>query len=158
MAFDPKEALDPTDWALLEALQQDARVSFAQLGRQLGLSSPAIAERVRRLEDRGVITGYHAAVNGAQLGKNLQVFVQAHVGPKDYAKFKALVGNLEDVLECYHLTGGESFLLRAGVESVEGLEDLIRRLSAFGETKTSLVLSTTVGRRVFSAPKDALVT
>ena len=157
MAFDPKESLDSTDWALLEALQQDARVSFAQMGRQLALSPPAIAERVRRLEDRGLITGYHAAVDPAQLGKHLQVFVQAHVGPKDYAKFKTLVSTLEDVLECYHMTGGEAFLLRAGVASVEDLEELIRKLSGFGETKTSLVLSTTVGRRVFLAPKDALI-
>lgn len=112
---------------------------------------------MRRLEDRGLITGYHAVVNPTQLGKHLQVFVQAHVGPQDYVRFKALVGTLEAVLECYHMTGGESFLLRAGVASVEGLEELIRMLSAFGETKTSLVLSTTVARRVFSVPKDVLI-
>jgi len=140
--------MDSTDWTILEALQEDARIGYAELGRRVGLSAPTVTERVRRLEDEGVITGYHAAVNPAALGMELPVFIRMNVGNKEYAKFREIVKNMPRILECHHLTGESAFLLRAQVESVGALETLIGRLSVYGQTSTSLVLSTVLPRRV----------
>lgn len=132
---------DSTDWRLLDLLQSDARQTFAELGRKVRLSPPAVAERIRRLEDRGVITGYRAQLDPSKLGLSLEVFLRVQVPPKEYGKFQAHVQKQPRILECHHLTGAESFLVRAVLPDVKALEDLIGRLSAFGQTTTSIVLS-----------------
>lgn len=147
MKFDPKAGLDATDWKLLDLLSEDARMSFARLGRKLRLSPPAVAERMKRLEERGVIRAYRAEVNVAALGRSLQVYFRVTVEPKDYPRFKKAVSALDEILECHHVTGEESFVLRAALAGVPALEVLIERLTAFGPTVTSVILSTALGRR-----------
>jgi len=147
MRFDPKAGLDATDWALLNHLSKDARLSFAALGRKLHLSAPAIAERLKRLEERGVIRAYRAEIDLAALGRGLNVYLRAIVQPKDYPRFKKTVEASDEILECPHVTGEESFVLRAAVTGVASLDILIQKLTNFGPTTTSVILSTALDRR-----------
>jgi Lrp/AsnC family transcriptional regulator, leucine-responsive regulatory protein len=147
--FDPKGAVDPTDWKLLHLLERDARLSFAELGRKLKLSPPAVAERMKRLEERGVIRAYRAEIDLTSLGRLLHVYLRVIVQPRDYARFRKKIEVLDAIFECHHVTGTESFVLRAATESVPSLEELIQQLTAFGPTTTSVILSTSLDRRHF---------
>ena len=149
MDFDPKGRLDATDWSLLRLLSGHARMSFAELGRKLRLSPPAVAERVKRLEERGIIHAYRAEIDLAALGRGLHVYLRVTVQPKDYPRFKKAIGAIEEIFECHHVTGEESFVLRAALADVRALEALIQKLTAFGPTTTSVILSTAVDRRNF---------
>lgn len=149
MRFDPKAAVDPTDWKLLHLLERDARMSFAELGRKLRLSPPAVAERMKRLEDRGVIRAYRAEIDLTALGRPLHVYLRVIVQPGDYARFRKKIEGLDAIFECHHVTGTESFVLRAAIESVPALEELIQQLTAYGPTTTSVILSTMLDRRHF---------
>ena len=150
MNFDPKAGVDATDWKLLDLLQRDARLSFAELGRKLKLSAPAVAERMKRLEERGVIRAYRAELNLAALGRALNVYLRVVVPPKEYARFKRALEGMDEIFECHHVTGQESFVLRAAVDQVSALEALIEKLTAYGPTTTSVILSTNLDRRHFS--------
>ena len=147
--FDPKVGLDATDWSLLNLLQEDARLTFAELGRKLKLSAPAIAERMKRLEERGVIRAYRAELDLSALGRALHVYISIVVQPKDYPRFKKGVEQMDEIFECHHVTGEESFVLRAAVDSVNSLEKLTEKLTAYGPTTTSVILSTSLNRRHF---------
>lgn len=141
MAFDLKSQLDRVDWELLEGLQRNARESFAELGRRTNLTAPAVAQRVRRLEDIGVIRGYRALVDLGRLGLGMTVFIRIQSTTPNYPKLEKLVAEAPEILECHHVTGSEAFVVKAAVASVAHLEELIARLSTFGQTATSLVLS-----------------
>jgi Lrp/AsnC family transcriptional regulator, leucine-responsive regulatory protein len=149
MRFDPKAGVDAIDWRLLGLLQNDARMSFAALGRKLRLSPPAVAERMKRLEERGVIRACRAEINLSALGRGLHVYLRVVVQPKDYSRFKQAVEAMEEIFECHHVTGEESFVLRAAVEGVAALEGLIQKLTVYGPTTTSVILSTSLDRRHF---------
>ena len=161
MTFDSKTGIDPTDWRLLKLLREQARLSFAELGRKVRLSPPAVTERIKRLEERGVVRGYRAEIDLSALGRGLHVYLRVVVPPKDYPRFKKAVEANEDVFECHHVTGEESFLLRAALGNVPSLEALIQKLTSFGPTTTSVILSTSLDRRNFlpaqpnSAPQPA---
>jgi len=149
MRFDPKAEIDATDWRLIEMLHENARLTFAELGRAVHLTAPAVTERVKRLEDRGILRGYRADVNLSALGRPLHVYFRIIVQPKDYSRFQKMVQSCEDFFECHHVTGTESFILRAAIADVMALEKLIKRLSAYGPTTTSLVLSSPVNKRSY---------
>ncbi|MCL4793801.1 MAG: Lrp/AsnC family transcriptional regulator [Bryobacteraceae bacterium] len=146
----PNYLLDPKALRILAELQRDARLPFAELGRRVGLSTPAAAERVRRLEESGVIEGYEARINPRALGLEVTAFVRIRVtGAETLArKLSKLAGELSEVLECHRCTGDESFILKVRVASVAHLERLIDRLTPFGMTSTALVLSSPVERRL----------
>ena len=131
--------LDPIAWKLIECLQQNARLSFAELGRKVGLSTPAVAERVHRLEDAGVITGYHASLNMAKLGAPIHVWLRLTIpgGDLQISRTVAAIKETPEVSRCHRITGSESFVLEA----------LIDKFSALGATSTSTVLSSPVERR-----------
>jgi Lrp/AsnC family leucine-responsive transcriptional regulator len=147
--------LDETDWIILKLIQANARMSFAEIGRRTDLSPPAAAERLRRLEDAGVIVGYHARVNPDRLGLAMPVVVEVQVKRAEYPRFQKAVQKLPWILECHHITGRAAFLLKAAVPDVASLELLIGHLSQFGDTATSLILSTVVDRREFAQGADA---
>lgn len=155
MRFDPKAGLDATDWKLLDLLQRNARLGYADLGRKLKLSPPAVAERMKRLEERGVVRAYRAEIDLTSLGRGLHVYLRVVVAPKDYARFKKLVEGLDEVFECHHVTGSESFVLRAAVDTVPSLEALIQKLTVYGPTTTSVILSTSLDQRHFSPSRRA---
>ena len=145
--------LDAIAWKILEGLQQNARQSFAELGRKVGLSTPAVAERVRRLEEAGVITGYHAAVNTAKLGIPIRVLVRLtiHGGDLQVSRAVTAIKDLSEINRCHRITGAESFVIEADVVSIRHMEALIDKLSTLGATSTSTVLSSPVERREFHA-------
>lgn len=141
--------LDTIAWKILELLQHDARMSFAELGRKVGLSTPAAAERVRRLEEAGIITGYHAEVNLARLGVPIHVLMRLTIpgGDLQIGRTVTAIKDLPEITRCHRITGDESFVIEAHLVSVRHLEALIDKLSAFGATATSTVLSSPVERR-----------
>jgi Lrp/AsnC family transcriptional regulator, leucine-responsive regulatory protein len=143
--------LDKIAWKILEALQQNARLSFAELGRKIGLSTPAVAERVHRLEEAGIITGYHAALDMAKLGVPIRVLVRLtiHGGDLQVQRTVAAVKELAEISRCHRITGAESFVIEANVISIRHLEVLIDKLSALGATSTSTVLSSPVEGREY---------
>jgi Lrp/AsnC family leucine-responsive transcriptional regulator len=147
-AIDAK--IDETDWLLLQLVQTDARLSFAELGRRAGMSPPAAAERLRRLQDAGVILGYHARISPERLGLALLVFIEVQVKRSDYSRFQKAVQRIAWILECHHTAGRASFILKAAVPDTQGLELLIGHLSQFGETNTTLAVSTVLDYRNFS--------
>lgn len=151
-ALNSSEPLDSINRKLLRLLQENARRSFSELGRAVGLSSPAVAERVRRLEEAGVITGYHAAVNPAKLGLALLAFIRlGEVGDRG-ERVAALVRELPEVLECHRVTGSDSYILKIMATSIEHLEALIDRFNPYGQVTTSLVLSSAVVRHLVEPP------
>jgi len=149
--------LDAKGWALLRELQLDARLSFAELGRRVGLSTPAVADRVRNLEAAGVIVGYRAEVDPRKVGLPILAIVRLNVVGDVLPKVTALVRALPEVLECHRGTGGDSFTLKVAVATVAHLEALIDRLTPFGTTSTSIVLSSPVERRAIEKPVAAPV-
>ncbi len=144
--------LDAIAWKVLECLQQNARLTFAELGRKVGLSTPAVAERVHRLEEAGVITGYHAEVNVAKLGIPIRILMRLTIpgGDLQISRTVTAIKELHEISRCHRITGDESFVIEADVVSIRHMEALIDRLSALGATSTSTVLSSPVERREYT--------
>ena len=140
--------LDDVSWNILRELQINARIPFAELGRRVGLSSPAVTERVRKLEEAGVINGYHANINVEKIGRNIMAIIRIGNPGEKSLEVVHLVADIPEVLECHRITGKESFVMRVAVESVEKLEAILDRLEPFGQTTTSLILSSPVTGRV----------
>jgi Lrp/AsnC family leucine-responsive transcriptional regulator len=146
-----KARLDSTDWRILEELQRDARLSAAELGRRVHLSPPAVAARVGRLEDAGVIAGYRADLSLPALGLHVLAFVRVRSSGSAHRPFLDAVARREDVLECHHVTGEDCFIVKVAARSLPHLEEVVADLARFGSTTTSIVFSTSVDRRTLSA-------
>ncbi len=138
--------MDKYDHALLALLAQDARCSRSEMARRVGLSQPTVSERIEKLEARGVITGYSAQLDASKLGLPLLAFVKVVVPPPRYPEFVQRMGQLRGVEECHHVIGPYSFLLKLHCESPRHLEVLIEHMSDFGNTETTMVLSTRLER------------
>src|SRR5437016_5269928 len=126
MALEIEKLLDTTGWQLLHALQQNARLSYSELGQRVGLSSPAVAERVRRMEDAGIISGYHAEINPAKVGYPITAIIRMSNSPGERcSRFTSYVEDVPEVLECYRVTGSDALIMKVMASSVEHLEELI---------------------------------
>jgi len=132
---------------LLRALQDNVRASVAQLSRQIGLSQTRTAERLRRLEETGIIRGYSLEIDREVLGLPILGFIRFTCSGGNYRKFLTFVKSIEQLEECHHTTGGDAFLLKVSVASMDELEKLIESLLPFGDPTTSLVLSSPVAKR-----------
>ncbi|AEB11994.1 Lrp/AsnC family transcriptional regulator [Marinithermus hydrothermalis] len=150
MPFDAQKYLDEVGLAILKELQHDARLSYSELGRRVGLSAPAVAERVRRLEDAGIITGYAARVDPAALGYTVNALIELTTTPGQYAKVLEYAEKTLEVRECYFVTGEHSFVARVVARSIPHLQRIIQQLSLFGPTRTSVVLSTPLIKDTFA--------
>jgi Lrp/AsnC family leucine-responsive transcriptional regulator len=139
--------MDNIDRQVLMELQEDARLSYAELGRRVGLTTPAVIERVRKLEDAGIITGYRAEIDVARVGLPITAFVRMSITGVDYSHIIEVAQGSQEVLECHRGTGGDSFIMKVAVSSVEHLQELIDRLTPYGITTTTIVLSSPVKRR-----------
>lgn len=151
----PARLLDATAWRILEELQRDARLSFAELGRRVGLSTPATAERVRNLESAGILAGYRAEIDLARVGLPILAVVRMSAVAETPARITAAVQAMPEILECHRATGADAFIMKVAVASVEHLEALIDRLTPFGATSTAIVLSSPVPWRAVEPPTPA---
>jgi Lrp/AsnC family leucine-responsive transcriptional regulator len=140
--------IDAVGWRLLHLLQENARLPFRQIGEAIGLTAPAVAERVRRLEDVGIVKGYHAEVDLAKAGLPILAFVHLTISGPQKLRFRKGVEGMLEVIECHCVTGNETFILKVAVTSVPHLEHVLMELTNYGEVRTSVVLSTQVSRRV----------
>ena len=141
------DLLDRTNLRLLAVLQSDARVSLAELGRRVGLSSPAVGERVRRLESAVVIRGYHADIDPLRLGYSLGVVIRIRPAPRQLAEIARLARETPEVIECNRVTGEDCYLITAYVRDTAHLETLIDEFAAHGQTTSSILQSSPVPRR-----------
>ncbi len=133
------------DWRLLDELQRDGRLSFNELARRIKLSAPAVAERVRRLEEAGVITGYHAHVDASRTGRTVEAMVRmACYGPRCLLRHPEVIDRSPEILEVHRLTGDACCLLRVAVGSMAQFEALIDRLADHGTPSSTMVLSSPV--------------
>jgi Lrp/AsnC family leucine-responsive transcriptional regulator len=142
--MEAKRPLDAVDRRLVATLQRDARISFADLGRAVGLSPPAVAERVRRLEEQGVVRGYRAEVDRARLGWGLSAFVRLRCANDALDRVVAFAQARPEVVECHRVAGEEAFVLLIAAPSVAELDAVLVQLAAFGSTTSSLILSSPV--------------
>ena len=140
--------IDDIDRKILNELQLDARISYAELGRRVGLTTPAVIERVRKLEDSGIVTGYRAEIDTAKVGLPITAFIRMSISGVDYSHIIEVAEESSEVLECHRGTGGDSFIMKVAVSSVEHLQEVIDRLTPYGITTTTIVLSSPVKRRV----------
>lgn len=131
--------IDSYDTRIIAELQRDARISMSELGRRVHLSQPAVAERVKKLEISGVITGYHAAVNPARLGYGIRAFVR--VGRADYATVVKRVEQSPEVINAFNVTGEDSWILEIAVQDVSHLDEVVTKFCLLTETSTSIILN-----------------
>jgi Lrp/AsnC family leucine-responsive transcriptional regulator len=148
--MDSTALLDPYGRKLLDELQANARLSLAELGRRIGLSPTATAERLKQMEETGILGGYTIDIDREALGLEVMAFIRMSCPGQHYHRFIDYVQTLEEVRECHHLTGGDDFLLKVTTTSMGDLEALIEALLPYGNPVTSLVLSTPVERRRYA--------
>ncbi|MFD3544488.1 Lrp/AsnC family transcriptional regulator [Streptomyces sp. NPDC058655] len=141
---------DATDWRILEVLQRDGRASFTELARAVSMSASAVTERVRRLEEVGVITGYTAVVDPERLGKAILALVRLRYPHGNYKPFHDFLDATPEILEAHHVTGDDCFVLKVAARSMSHLEEVTGRISGLGSVTTSVVYSSPLPRRPLS--------
>ncbi|MFG6687125.1 Lrp/AsnC family transcriptional regulator [Mariniflexile sp. HNIBRBA6329] len=133
--------LDNLNWKILKCLQENARQSNAEIGRQVGISSPAVSERIKRLEDAGIILGYKTVVSPLDMGYQLKAIITLHAFIGKLKPFLEKVKTYDEVLNCYRITGNENIVMEVLLKNQKHLETFIDQLIVYGETKTQIVLS-----------------
>src|SRR5215207_5373051 len=147
MATNLRQTLDDTNLRLLAELQADARLSLAELGRRVDLSSPAVADRLARLEESGVIRGYRADIDPRALGYALGVVIRIRPAPRELRKVSDVARDTPEIVQCDRVTGEDCYVMRAFVRDVEHLEEVIDRFAIYGQTTSSIVQSSPVPSR-----------
>lgn len=146
--------LDPRNLTLLRLLGESPRAGIAQLARSMGMSAPAVRERILRLTEAGVIRGYHLELDPAALGYPVCAFVRVRPAPGRLAKVIELARSLPQVVECHRVTGDDCLVLKVHIPSVNELDEVLDRFLAHGQTTTSIVQSTPVAPRSLPLPQD----
>jgi Lrp/AsnC family transcriptional regulator, leucine-responsive regulatory protein len=147
-SYDPQsQILDEVNLRLLAELRASPRLSMAELARRTGMSAPAVTERVQRLERAGVIAGYRLDIDPASVGLPVTAFARIRPMPGSLPKIAELAASIPQVTECYRITGEDCFLIKLHAPAIEQLEAVLDRFLAYGNTTTSLVVSTPVPRR-----------
>ncbi|WP_236238952.1 Lrp/AsnC family transcriptional regulator [Streptomyces sp. CC228A] len=141
---------DATDWRILAALQEQGRASFTELARSVSMSASAVTERVRRLEEAGVIAGYTAVVEPARLGLPIMAFIRLRYPHANYKPFHDLLDVTPEILEAHHVTGDDCFVLKVATRSMSHLEEVAGKVSSLGSVTTSVVYSSPLPRRAVS--------
>lgn len=139
--------MDQLDRSLLQLLQEDGRMTVSELSKRLALSRPSISERLLRLQERGVITGFGARVSPAAVGRNIQLIIQMSEMKVFPTEFEKRIMNDDEILECHRVTGTVSYILKAAVTGMDALSELVERLMPFGNVNTSVILSSPVMNR-----------
>ncbi|MGY5849825.1 Lrp/AsnC family transcriptional regulator [Salegentibacter sp. F14] len=136
--------LDELSWAILEKLQKNARRSFSEIGREIGLSSPAVAERVKKMEDAGVISGYKTEVSYHKTGHQLKAIITLRAFMGRLKPFLEKVVEFREVINCYRITGNENIIMEVVLYDQVHLTEFIDRLITYGEIKTHIILSNVI--------------
>lgn len=148
--------LDEVDWAILEALQEDARISVAALGRRVNLGPTATTERLARLKESGVVRAYEAVVDPAALGLTLTAFIRLRTAPGTRRAFVTALERMPQVRESHHVTGEDCYLLKVVAKDMAHLERITERIAGYGETTTSVVYSEVIRRGPITAEATTL--
>ena len=141
------QVLDLTDRKIIGELISDGRVSFAELGRRVSLSSPAVAERVQRLERAGVITGYRAEIDPRALGYQLTAIIRIKPAPRQLERIPELAAKIPEISECHRITGEDCFYIKLYLRSIEALPGVLDQFLLYGQTTTSIVNESPIPRR-----------
>lgn len=136
--------MDKLNWAILEELQKNARISFSEVGRKIGLTSPAVAERVRKMEDSGIIDSYKVNLSHQKTGYQLRAIITLRAFTGRLKAFLETVKEFKEVVNCYRITGNENIIMEVILKDQVHLEKLIDKLITYGETRTHIVLSNVV--------------
>lgn len=144
--------MDATNWALLDELQNDARVSYSELGRRVHLSAPAVAERVRRMEEAGIIVGFHAEVDATRIGWAIHALVQMPCHGAKCVLRDERVREWPEVVRIDRVTGDACSVMRVMTPTIQDFEALIERLAVFGRPSSAMVLSSTLGWKPVAIP------
>lgn len=153
----PNRELDAVNRRILEELLRDLRVTMAELGRRIGMSSPAVTERVRRLEEAEVIRGYWLDLNPAALGLPIALYIRVRPNPGQLPRIAELAQQLPEVVECHRVTGEDCFILKAHIPAIGQLDRLLDSFLLYGSTTTSIIQSSPVPLRAPPLPDDAAV-
>ncbi|MDP5229478.1 MAG: Lrp/AsnC family transcriptional regulator [Cellulophaga sp.] len=138
------QKIDTLNWSILESLQKDARASFATIGRKVGLTPPAVAERVKKMEDLGIISGYKTVISHTQTGYQLKAIITLRAFMGKLKPFLEAVKSYEEVINCYRITGNENIIMEVVLKDQFHLERFIDKLIQYGETRTHIILSEVV--------------
>jgi Lrp/AsnC family leucine-responsive transcriptional regulator len=139
--------LDDVNRRVLQELQADGRIGMAELGRRIGMSAPAVAERVQRLERAGVIAGYRAEIDPARVGFPVAAVVRIRPAPGQLQRIPEVAREAPEVVECYRITGEDCYLIKLYLRAIDDLEEVLDRFTPYGLTTTSIIHSAPVPRR-----------
>lgn len=140
--------VDSINWKILELLQTNARRSNTEIANHVGISSPAVAERIRKLEDAGVIEGYKTKVEAFELGYQLRALITVRAFMGRLKPFLEKVKSFDEVVNCYRITGNENIVMEVILHNQKHLEQFIDQLITYGETKTQIILSHVIDDRI----------
>lgn len=148
--------IDPVNIRILEELQRDPRLTMSELGRRIGMSSPAVTERVRRLEETGVIRGYSLDLNPAALGLPIAAYVRIRPNPGQLPRIAELAQQIPEVVECHRVTGEDCFVLKVYIPAIDQLDRLLDSFLLYGSTTTTIIQSSPVPLRPPPLPENEL--
>jgi len=138
------QKIDDLNWGILQSLQKNARDSFANIGRKVGLTPPAVAERIKKMEDLGIINGYKAIISHTETGYQLKAMITLRAFMGKLKPFLEAVKTFEEVVNCYRITGNENIIMEVVFKDQFHLEKFIDKLIQYGETRTHIILSEVV--------------
>lgn len=148
--------MDRTDYRIIELLQLEGRISMKDLGMKVGLTAPAVSERVKKMEESGIITGYKACIDPAKLNRNIMAFIDIAMSADKYTNFLQFSNARREIVECHHVTGGDCMTIKVMVRNMMELEALIDDIKKMGNTRTSLILSSPIESKPVSLSPEEL--
>jgi Lrp/AsnC family leucine-responsive transcriptional regulator len=151
------EEIDSVNLRVLEELQRDPRLTMSELGRRIGMSSPAVTERVRRLEEAGVIRGYRLELNPTALGLPIAAYIRIRPNPGQLPRIAELAQQIPEVVECHRVTGEDCFILKVHIPAIDQLDRLLDSFLLYGSTTTTIIQSSPVPLRPPPLPENSLL-
>ena len=145
--------LDDLNWNILKCLQENARQSNSEIGRKVGITSPAVTERIKKMEDAGIIQSYDTSISPYEIGYQLKAIITLRAFMGMLKPFMEKVKTYDEVLNCYRITGNENFVMEVVLKNQKHLESFIDQLIVYGETKTQIVLSKVIKNKPIKRPR-----
>lgn len=136
--------MDTVDYQIIKILESNGRTSIKKLAEKVSLTPPAVAERIRKLEETGVIVGYKAIIDPKKFGKNINAIIMITLNPDKRKEFLEFANENSSILECHHLTGGFSMAIKAVFNGMSDLDALVGKIQQYGNTQTHIILSSPI--------------